>query len=427
MKYIKIKNKGLIEPEALHLVGATSKRNDSTKIGQFGSGNKYALAYLLRNDYEIKIFSGLSEIKISRKESEFRGNKLNIICINNVPTSITDDMGKNWQFWQAIREIYCNALDEGEAGLDFVGEIEPEENNTHFYISTSKDVMEFISNFDNYFAVNKKILFECEHGKILEKSGETANIYRKGIRCFNTKKVSVFDYDFNEIDIDENRLVSYYWEMEAKVWDLIYQCTNKEVISSILHKSSDSEYLEGCLSDLTTLNSSRYSNEFKEFVKSINVAPKGYAGLLNPDEVHNHIIIPTKVFESIRGVIGDENVGDKFKVSRNNLLFREIEMSLLHQATLKKALDFLSESDFKIQYEIKAAVFDDKNIFGCAYNDLILISEICFEAGVNQVVQTIIEEYIHIKYKVFDETRGFQDAVIKEMVTYMKKKNAYLI
>lgn len=37
MKYIRIKNKGLIEPQALHLLGASTKTNDATKIGQFGS------------------------------------------------------------------------------------------------------------------------------------------------------------------------------------------------------------------------------------------------------------------------------------------------------------------------------------------------------------------------------------------------------
>lgn len=51
MKYIRIKNQWLIEPQALHLVGASTKRNDASKIGQFGSGNKYAMAYLLRNNY----------------------------------------------------------------------------------------------------------------------------------------------------------------------------------------------------------------------------------------------------------------------------------------------------------------------------------------------------------------------------------------
>jgi hypothetical protein len=43
MKYIKIKNNGLIEAQALYLVGASTKRNDSTKIGQFGHSKRQLL------------------------------------------------------------------------------------------------------------------------------------------------------------------------------------------------------------------------------------------------------------------------------------------------------------------------------------------------------------------------------------------------
>jgi len=40
MKYIRVKNAGKIEVSALHMMGVSTKRGDSTKIGQFGSGNR---------------------------------------------------------------------------------------------------------------------------------------------------------------------------------------------------------------------------------------------------------------------------------------------------------------------------------------------------------------------------------------------------
>ncbi len=427
MKYIRIKNAGLIEPQALHLVGASTKRNDSSKIGMFGSGNKYALAYFLRNGYEIKIFSGTKEISIETKIEQFRGMDWNIIHIDGERTSITTEMGKDWQFWQAIREIYCNAIDEGGSSMDFVQSISPVDNETHFYIDTKKDVTEFVSNFDNYFATSKKVLFECPSGRILEKSGTTANIYRKGVRCFNTNKTSVFDYDFNEITIDENRLIRYFWETEEKMWNLIYQCTNKDVIMSILHNCSNHDFIEGCLSDVSTINSSRISDEFKECLKEINMAPSGMAGLLKPDEVNNHIVVPTKVFNSVRAYIPEDNVGDKFKVTRKGALYREIETNELYKATIKQALYFFSECRMEIEFPIIIAIFDDKEVMGAAHDGKIILSDIGLEKGVNEVVNTIIEEYIHLKYKVMDETRGFQTSVITEFISYMKKVNAFVI
>lgn len=427
MKYIRIKNNGLIEPQALHLVGASTKRNDSTKIGMFGSGNKYALAYFLRNNYELKVFSGNKEIKITTQEEQFRGMSWNIIYIDGEKTSITTEMGKDWQFWQAIREIYCNALDEGNCSMDFVQNISPTDNETHFYIDTKKDVTEFVSNFDNYFATSKKVLFECPSGRILEKSGTAANIYRKGVRCFNTNKTSIFDYDFTDISIDENRLIKYFWESEEKMWNLIYQCTNKEVILAILHNCSDHNYIEGCLSDISTINASHASKEFKECLKEINVAPSGMAGLLKPDEVNNHIVVPTKVFNSVRAFIPEENVGDKFKVTRKGAMYREIETTPLYEATIKQALYFFSECKMDIDFPIVVAVFDNKEILGAAHDGKIILSDVCLEKGVNEVVNTIIEEFIHLKYKVLDETRGFQTAIITEFISYMKKQNAFII
>lgn len=427
MKYIRIKNTGLIEPQALHLVGASTKRNDSSKIGQFGSGNKYAMAYLLRNGYELKVYSGLNEIKITTKKDTFREMDFEVIHINGEPTSITTEMGKDWQFWQAMREIYCNAKDEGNYSMDYVMRIEPVEGETHFYIDTKKDVTEFLTNFDNYFSTSKKVLFEGPAGRIVEKSGTNANIYRKGVKCFNSNKTSVYDYDFNDIQIDENRLVMYSWHVEEKIWDLIYQCDNEEIIMNVLHNSGKSDFIEGSVSDYSTINSSNVSDTFRECIKKINMAPKGYAGLLNPDEMHNHIIVPTKVFDSVRAFLPDENVGDKFKVSRRAGLFREVEPTELYNETIRQAIYFLEECDLKIPYEIQQCIFDDKRIMGCAHDGKILISQVCLEKGVNEVVNTIIEEYIHLKYDVKDETRAFQTAMITEFISYMKKKNAFAI
>jgi len=427
MRYIKIKNNGEIQPQALHLVGASSKRNDNTKIGQFGSGNKYALAYFLRNKFNVKVFAGETEIKINTQKQDFREQEFDVIYIDGKETSITTEMGKDWNFWQAIREIYCNAIDEGGYTIDYVMNIEPVVGETHFYIDNKDDAKNFISDFDNYFAHNKRVLFECEKGRILEKSGTTANIYRKGIKCFITNKASQFDYDFNEITVDENRLVSYSWTIDEKIWDLIYRCDNEEVIMQILHNASKTDFIEGCISDISILNASAYSERFKEVLNKINLAPKGMAGYLKPDEINNHVIIPTKVFESVRSIIKEDNLGDAFKVTKQGEMYRRIDVTPLQQQTIKQALYFFEQCGFDIPYEIHVAMFDSKDIWGCAHNNTIILSDIGLERGVNETCVTILEEFIHLKYDVKDKTRAFQDAMLVEMIGYMKKLNSFVI
>lgn len=75
------------------------------------------------------------------------------------------------------------------------------------------------------------------------------------------------------------------------------------------------------------------------------------------------------------------------------------------------------------------ARFEKKDILGIAdfQNNKIILSEICMESGIQTIIETMIEEYIHLKYKVKDETRGFQDAAIKELIKILKIKNSYLV
>ena len=158
--------------------------------GDHTDGNlKKVIDYLLQNKNNLKIFSGLDEIKLSTKKIIFRDKEFNLLHINNQETSITTEMGKDWKLWQAIREIYCNALDE--EGVDFLIEgINPKPGETHFYIELKEELETFIKKFDNYFATKKEVLFKNKYGRILVKSGSEANIYRKGIRCVNSKTQS---------------------------------------------------------------------------------------------------------------------------------------------------------------------------------------------------------------------------------------------
>ena len=430
MNYLKISNKGLLDIEALTLLGASSKRGDSTKIGMFGSGNKFALAYLLRNNYNIKIFSGKNEIIISTIQKRFRDKNFNVIVVNNKETSITTDFGKDWDLAQAIRELYCNSIDEGEHTLEFVKDITLEENKTSIFIKSQSEITNYISKFDDYFAENKKVLFECPYGKILEKGGDKLNLYRKGIRCMETDKQSLYDYDLTDVDIDENRLVKYTWQMASKIWNLIYQCTNKEVIMNILINCSNNQYIECIPSEFNSVNNSLMSIEYKECLKNVTIAPRAMAGLLSIDEQASSVILPDIIYNHALSILGNNNIASKFKIYKNNF-YLEIPLTPLHQSSLEKAIDFFIECNYKevTDYEIIIARFEDKKILGIAdyENSRIILSEICMESGLQTIIETVIEEYIHLKYEVKDETRGFQDAAIKELVKLLKVKNSYLI
>lgn len=430
MNYLKISNKGILDVEALTLLGASSKRGDNTKIGMFGSGNKYALAYLLRNNYDLRIYSGKNEIKLSTIERNFRDKKFHVITINDRETSITTDFGKDWNLAQAIREIYCNSIDEGEHSLEFVNSIQPEDEKTSFFIKSRQEITNYISKFDDYFAENKKVLFECLYGKILEKGSDKLNFYRRGIRCMETDKQSIYDYDLQDVEIDENRLVKYNWQVPSLIWNLIYRCDNEEIIKNILFNCDSSLFVECIPSDYHSVNSSLMSETFIKVLKEVTVAPRGMSGLLSPEEIAKTVILPDVIYKHAVSVLDNNNIASKFKVYKDGF-FREIELSSLHQSSIEKAIDFFVECDYKevTDYEVVVARFEKKSVLGFAdiEKQRIVLSETCMDSGIQTIIETMIEEYIHLKYEVKDETRGFQDAAIKELVKILKMKNAYLI
>lgn len=220
MDYICISNKGLIVPEDLYLIGSSTKRGDESKIGMFGSGWKYALATLLRNGITIQLFTGTTKIDIGTKGINHRGMLVNAVTINDYVTSMTTEMGFKWEIWMALREIISNAIDESEYSLSIDSEVQPKEGYTTVYIAAVNGAQEVIRNFSKYFCFNLPPNFTLnytnfgEEGSIdvfvKEEIDNNTTIYRKGIKCTDEVLMSNVNLNFNNLDIDENRLANMY-------------------------------------------------------------------------------------------------------------------------------------------------------------------------------------------------------------------------
>jgi len=211
MNYLKISNSGLICPEDLMLIGSSTKREQSNKIGMFGSGWKYALAWMLRNDCKPTIFSGTNQINVDFNVKMHRTNAVNVITVNGVDTSLTTEMGPKWTGWMALREVLSNAIDEGNHSITTVWSPEftgiPEV--TTIYIPMSSELAEVMLKFDSYFAFYRRESYSNDICRMFFKTEPSPlNIYRKGIRCYDTNSLSRIDFDFNEIHISEDRLTS---------------------------------------------------------------------------------------------------------------------------------------------------------------------------------------------------------------------------
>lgn len=421
--YLKIKNDGLLDPKGLFLLGASSKRDDDTKIGRFGSGNKYALAYLLRNNYELQIFSGEEKIEIETRKEDFRGQEFHVIHINGEKSSITTEMGVDWVLWQAIREIYCNSIDEGGAEVKRVPFISPEKDETHFYIKVNDEIKEFLKNFDNYFTFRREPLYKSPRGSIFAKCGESANVYRRGVRCHESILGSIFDYDLPDLPINEDRMVRYSISVDNALWNLVFGCTDKNIIRRVLHECCDGRKIENDIYENANFNNPIFSTEFREVAIEGNFAPISALLMLRGDEIKDYTFLPTPVFKFISSKI--EGFGERFN-KKGSAEYILIEPNATQQNIIDNALLFLIDAGINVPYSIRLAQMKDKRVLGAAKESTneIILSDISLTKGLKDVINTIIEEYIHLKYGVMDETRAFQTAVINEFIGYMELKQA---
>lgn len=429
MSYLRISNKGNLEIEALTLLGASSKRGDSSKIGIFGSGNKYALSYLLRNNYELIIYSGLKKIELTLKKKVFREHEFDVICVNGKETSITTEFGFDWKLWYAIRELYSNAVDEGIIDFSEIPDISPKENETHIYIGYKDDLSDLMFNIKDYIARDKKVLFECEEGKIYEKHSNKACIYRKGIKCHETSKQSIYDYDFNDLEIGENRTAMFSWSIPESIWTLINKCTDPKLLRKILYDlSNNKNLLENDIDDTFVSNYGTFHYEYwKEALKDKKIVPRNLGGYVQESDRPKTLFLPGKLYNNLVGFLGKENQPENFTITERGDFYRKVKLSESQALTFESVVNFMDKARFELPYKVEIVEFDSPRVYGAVSGKTILLGTSSLNKGSQHTLNTLIEEYVHIKTEAMDETREFQESAIDEFIEYMKKINGLIL
>jgi hypothetical protein len=245
--FLKIENVGVC-PEAGFTVLGVSLAHTSANpgvIGQFGSGNKHAVAVLLRNELSPVVFASTLRLEFgtrpqivsdaqatkefSRVVVKYGGND----PVTGASRSSTEDLGfvlnygeKDWdEVALALREFVSNAIDRSirEWGdwsgvkIEVVDEaqVRAKRNFTRVFVPLSAEVLQFYNDLGKWFlhfsepeALEKAILPKKNRNLGDRKA---AVIYRRGVRVreFESSDTpSLFDYNLNDLRIDESRKCS---------------------------------------------------------------------------------------------------------------------------------------------------------------------------------------------------------------------------
>lgn len=439
-KYILIQNDGEIETNSFELIGASTKRNDTAKIGFFGSGLKYSVAYMMRNKIEFKIFSGELELKFTTIPEKLKDQIFDRICINGKPTSYTVTMGPTWtEDWFVLREIYCNALDESSCQMVRETEnINAVAGKTRIYIEATESLKVIVENWDAYFSTEREPLLDAErvyttylNDKVTRQTTHIYKktegvVYRKGIRVGLDTRM-IYDYGFEHININEDRTAKSLGALSYAFSDILAKMPTESYVVSVLRSGNDEKPCQEYRAMETTKPDSSFSSQWIEFSKNfmLVLAEKSgkYADEISRTKKEVFLLpqyfakelkkqLPQVAILGLGRTIGDVGMSDIATTPKMDYL-------------LKDVIKALNEMKYEVPYDISIVQFDDDETLGSAdmKTKQIYLSDKIFDMGRREIAMTIMEEVEHIVSGKGDETRAFQNHLFSSWLKTMENSN----
>lgn len=261
-KYLKFSNKAdSVSRIALEKLGYSTKRNDPNTIGKFGSGSKFAPIAAIRSGLNW-YFTGVDNsgpyvmhYAVQQEDG--------IDCIVYdygdyiKPSSFTVDAGVlSWiDPFQIYREALANAMDAAETRDDWNVSIVHEDEIAYepgwfsCYITASSSMLDVHFNFDKYFSVNKVPSYETVNPSTqnktlyLDKIDDSFRVYSHGVLVFKSHEcTSVFDYDMNHIQLNEERTVKNLWDLESDIAKSMSRINSSSVIRRFIDIGMSDEH-----------------------------------------------------------------------------------------------------------------------------------------------------------------------------------------
>lgn len=460
MKYIKIFNKSN-GVNRLHLekLGMSTKRNDPDTIGQFGSGIKYAPISAIRMglDFAFVGFDDKGSYQLRYTVVDEDGIDAIVYDYGNYqkPSSFTVDAGSlSWDSeWQIYREIVSNAMDNGNWARAIVDEINNEDGEFAIYVTASPNMMEIYNEHDKYFSRNREVIYTCDRTdiKFLQKYDRLERLYNKGVLCHteNTEFSSMFDYDFPNGDLNEDRSFKYVSTERIKICKAIAGAKDNNLIEEILEESFDRNIWEfNFISDMHwsfTTPSNNWKRQFHKMYgdNAVIVSPeqsivKGLSSLITAKGKKSKYCTSNGMFTFLRecGIPTCEDlIDEKYEYDTDDDVSKYPKL-----VEAMKIASYFEPGLLNMQKQI--IVFDTKGdelMLGLTVNvgkeindrQIMIAKHHAEGSTIRELVATIIHEYDHYSSGIGDsmyrEFRSLADSRISKLMTSMYKETpAYI-
>lgn len=250
-RYTVFETPGTFDLRSLSTMGLNAKPNSINPIGHFGTGLKYAIAILLRMGANIDLWCNGDHYTFFTKPLSFRGSQFQQVYYRKENAFLkfwaeaelpyTTEYGKEWELWQAFRELYANTLDEGGTvyNTDPYSEPNPRwkgEDGFTFIIVDSVEFAHLVQKRHEIFLDPSRTLrIDTPDGNVTE--GTSMHLYYRGMRAYDLPEDRKAIFTYNIIDqqeLTEDRTLKYAFSAEREIVQMVSQSEDKQFIKQVL-------------------------------------------------------------------------------------------------------------------------------------------------------------------------------------------------
>lgn len=373
-------NAGNVELDVIRTMGVSVKETDNP-IGFFGTGLKYAIATLLRTGHTISLRTNGETIQFRTKSKMIRDKEFQMIMMDDEQLGFTTDLGKNWEVWQAYRELYSNCLDEGGTISSLFTE-----NDTVFSVE-GPEIMQAHSD-------RGKIFLHGEPWIIMEgvevHRGVSFYVYYRGVRVQKLQKPSRFTYNLTTpMALTEDRTLASLWDMNYKLSTRLPKAAVPEFCMKIVDPTKDMYEHTFDFSDCY-----EPSEEFLD-------AAEHYREHAQLRETTKNLLRSKRAVNDYQEFIPDHD--------SEKMVEKACEMLTVLNCYVKPAdLTFVEHLG--------------PGVYAQAKEGKMILTRQCLANGLDFTAITIYEEWIHNKMGYADESRGMQQFLFDKILELVKRE-----
>lgn len=454
-RYLCIENAGVAPVEAFTLLGASNKAGTDA-IGQFGSGAKHGPLVLLRNGIPPIICAGLTKIEYSTTPAVFEGTEHEQVVVRlsgktgngscsksiNRTEKLSVVVNYGSTDWKspvlACREFVSNALDATNANVDSISltitdTVRSKAGYTRVFVPLTEEIEEFFKDIKGWFLHFTPNAVWAKDCIIRKPAPSPAKIYRRGVLVRTVNKNSLFDYNLNDIKLDEARVaddysVRYYASialersttpeviaellLAEECWEHSFDLNNAWLVDSEKEKQSATwtAAQTRALGDDTVLATKTQDASIAE--------RKGYKVKRVPENVYN-AAVKAGVRTVNKVLTTDEREGRKIDEITNDLAIAAVGVVW---AKLQEAGHTRGEIIPKV-FSFTSELQSESKVFGFYRDGGVYINNCLLSAGgiSRELFATVLEEIAHYVTKATDNSRDFQDYFIQIAVTALSR------